>query len=48
VPFGVIAANTAVMTADNACHRWTALEYRPSPQTATDGPGASLTTPTDL
>ena len=33
------AANTAAMTADNACHGWTALEHRPSPQTATNGLG---------
>ena len=28
VPFGVTAANAAAMTAGNACHGWTALEYR--------------------
>jgi hypothetical protein len=28
VPFGATAANTAAKTADNACHGWTALEYR--------------------
>src|SRR5689334_4625924 len=27
------------MTADNACHGWTALEYQSSPQTRMYGPG---------
>jgi len=33
------SAATAAMTADIACHVWTTLEYRPSAQTVTDGPG---------
>ncbi len=46
VPFGVPAVNTAAMTADNACHGWTALEIGPAyiPQRMfLDG----LPTPTD-
>jgi len=33
------AANTAAMTADNTCRLWTTVGYRPSAQTASDGPG---------
>ena len=35
----VTAANTAAMTADNACHLWTTADYRLSAQMAMDGPG---------
>jgi len=34
----VTATKTAAMTVDNALHAWTAVEYRPSAQTAMEGP----------
>jgi hypothetical protein len=32
-------ANAVAKPLDNACPRWTTLEYRPSPRPVTDGPG---------
>ena len=38
-PLGGDCSNTVAKPLDNARRTWTTLEYRPSAQTATDGPG---------
>ena len=38
VPFGVTAANTAAMTAEDGCHGWTALKIGPARRPAPPEP----------